>query len=265
MNYETLEWTYVLVFTLLFVKIILLRLRLFTENMFNVSGTWYDKEKEKPRLFFHIVALLPFLFSLIFFKACEGEFSGFKNTLYIIASAIFILVAVLIVLFSWSKYFENEGINKIKEKLEQTEKIKEFKIKKDLDIEKIVKKAIDYKVVDKKSEKELIAFMKEEPIKNKIIWIAEVYRSGGISNVDLYSFLDILYEDGTENLTGINRKKLANLIFSNFTKIEGDFVEENVRKNYTYWTSKQKKEFLHKLKITDIQNILKKHKTINKV
>lgn len=236
MNYETLEWIYVSVFTLSFVKIILLQLRLFTENMFNVSGTWYDKEKEKPRLFFHIVALLPFLFSLIFLKAYEGEPSGFKNTLYIIASATFIIVAVLIVLFSWSKHFENEGIYKIKEKLEQKEKIKKFKIRKDINIDEIVNYAIISKNVDERSREDLIAFLKGEKIKFKIIWIAKTLKKGNTSYKDLFTFLDNIYEDGVKGLEKNNRRQLIDIILKNFIQKDNKrFKYKNANNNYTYW------------------------------
>ena len=56
----------------------------------------------------------------------------------------------------------------------------------------------------------------------------------------IFDFFDEIIEDGIFALYGMDRRIFLNYIISNFTKRDGDFDYENLRKNYNKWLKQRK-------------------------
>lgn len=237
MNYETIKWSLIALFALLFGKIIWIQFILFIEYMFNSKSSWYNKQVEKPRIYFFIIALISFRFSIYFLSKCEGEFLDYKNLKYSIGIVLLLAIPLAISIFIWSKKFKDNFIKEIKEFLEELNKPLCFK--KNLDIEAMVREAIDtQQIFDKTSRESYRAFLENREVKSKINLIIGSYKSKIPTYVPLFELFHNIYEGGVYELNKKNKKELFYIITSNFTKDSNVITETNIRSSYNTWSRK---------------------------
>lgn len=236
MNYEAIKLISVfsIIITLL-IYIWKVPLRLLLNYLSSCKSTWFNKKVEKFRLIFQIIGLLLFLFSYVLWRKYEGNILEWKNILYISAFFLLFITGGGTIWISWHKSFKDKYEIFMKDKSKNT-----LIFKKDLNIEEEVERTIDIdKTFLKKSQKDLISFLKKEEQENSIYLIALAERSTEITYFPLFDFFNRICKNGIYDLNPEQIKELSKNIIDNFAKDKKNITIEQIKSSYYRWKKKQ--------------------------
>lgn len=226
------------IFLLLIILIFLIFIRLigryvhrFIEFMFNQKSKWYKKSIEKPRLLFHILALILFILSFVPLWGYERvEFMNWNDMIRLSASFILFAIGAFFSLFSWSSKFKYRFVPKVESKIRNRNTLK---IRTDLDKDAIFEKYLSETYISNDSFDDFKRFIHGEEIKNRIIWTNEAHKSGQVMYKSLFGLLHEVIEGGFHHKDK-KRSVYEKYVADHFIIERGEF-EKNIKYRYCEW------------------------------
>lgn len=233
MTYEILRIVYYVISALLIFRLLIVYIEVFIIFMLNQKNTQYDKQVEKPKLLFHILAFIFIGLSFIPIYNLKGHL---ELNLWFIAllsiSAILFVLGVTIAIFSWTKKFENKYIPILENKIIAKYQLK---IRSNIDIDSYYRTIIEEQAIDKDSLDDFKLLLQGAKCKSPIKWTKKSLRSKQISYKPLFDLLHEIIEDG------FLPQKVGRNIYLRFVKdnfiIEGVQFEKNLPARYSEWVT----------------------------
>lgn len=209
----------------------------FYEFMFNQKSKWYDKSIEKPRLLFHILAVIFFIISLIPLWNYRGiNFANCLDCLNLASTLLSFSTGLFFALFSWTPKFKYKFIPKIESTIQKQNTLK---IRKELDKETLLGKYLTEEYISKESFDDFERFIQGKEIENLIIWKNKARRSKQTTYLSLFDLLHEIIEGG------FDPKNKERSIFVEYVKeifvIEGVQFKKNINARYSEWITAMNK------------------------
>lgn len=237
MTYEILRIVYCVIFALLIFRLLIVYIEVFIIFMLNQKNSQYDKQVERPRLLFHIIAFIVIGLSFIPIHNLTGciEFN-WEATLLLSISTILFISGGIIVVFSWSKMFKNKYIPLLESRIIAKYQLK---LKSNINIDSLCRTCIEKQAIDKDSIDDFKLLLQGAKCDSPIKWTEKSLRSKQISYKPLFNLLHEIIEGGFLPQK-VGRDLYLSFVIDNFI-IEGVQFEKNLPARYSEWITEMNK------------------------
>ena len=230
---ETRHIILILIGALAFGKLMVRYILMFMEYMFNQKSKWFDKKVEKPRLLFHIIALIWFVVAFITIRYAKVESSNWMTALSFTPAILFVILTILTISASWTRKFAYRFIPAVESKINEQYS---FTLKKDIDKQFIFNKYLSTEYISEESFEDFKKLINGLKVSNPIVWQCRATRSKQVTFPPLFDLLHEIIEGGFMSVDK-KRSLYINYILENFEFGE-TFNTPNLGDRYGDWIRK---------------------------